>query len=171
MEYICKKLCDGYDSLLTTPYKPGDINRLARKYKLTIHFNNGKLVKSDSYGPEVFIILKNNTLFGHINPGKLAKLPTGVGKLKGCKYKLEDFLECSGDCDLHSDWRDIENKYRKGVNIWRKTSKGLNKSNVVNLRRSKILPAVHLHCDETFNKLFLITCDKLYFRGNRRILN
>ena len=171
MEYICKKLSKGYDSLLSAPYKSGDINKLAKKYKLSIYFNDGKLIKSDSYGPEIFIVLKNDILFGHTNPGKLAKLPTGVGKIKGCKYKLDDFVECSGSCDLETDWQSIEDKYRKGINIWRKTSKGLNKSNVVNLRRSKITPAVHLHCDETFNKLFLITCDKLYFRGNRRLLN
>ena len=171
MEFICKKLSEGYDSLLSTPYKPGDIHKLAKKYKLTVHYNDGKLIKSDSHGPEVFIVLKHDTLFGHYNPGKLAKLPSGVGKIKGCKYKLEDFLECSGNCDLDTDWHAIEDKYRKGINIWRKISKGLNKSKVVNMRRSKINPAVHLHCDQTFNKLFLITCDKVYFRGNRRILN
>ena len=171
MEYICKKFSRGYNSLLSFPYEGGDINKLAAKYKLTIYYNNGELSKSDDCGKEIFVVLRNDMLFAHTNPGKLAKLPTGVGKLNGCKYNLEDFLECSGSCNLATDWTALEKEHRKGINIWRKISKGLNKNKILNIRRSRVKPALHLHCDNIFNKVFLVTSDKLYFRGNRHVLN
>ena len=104
----------------------------------------------------------------HSNPGILAKLPTGVGKLKGSKYKLSEIFGCD-DCE--PDWSQIEAKIGKGINIWRKTSTGLNKHKIENMRRSHLQPAIHLHCDDAFNKTFLVTCDKLYFRGYRKLIN
>ena len=112
-------------------------------------------------------------MIGHANPGKLAKLPTGVNKVRGCKYKLSEILnkQFVHNCDYGSNWDEIEDKYGKGINIWQKRSTGLNKSSITILRRSKKSPSIHLHCDQYFCKVFLITNDKLYFRGHRYLIN
>ena len=172
MNFVCEKI-KSCDSLIIHPCKTiGNINKIAKQFSLTIYFNDGKLRKSKHYGPEIFIIYKNGIIYAHSNPGKLAKLPTGVGKLKGCQYKMNDFIDyaCKKECDLNTNWSAVEHKYKKGINIWRKTS-GLNNSKIVNLRRSKVTPAIHLHCDTVFNKLFLVTCDKLYFRNHKHLIN
>ena len=170
MNKLCRQFVENPDRLLKVKIDKS-INRLnyyARKYRLTIFYYNGQLKKSKDFGQEMFIRLVNDLLMCHSNPGILAKLPTGVGKLKGSKYKLSEIFGCD-DCE--ADWSQIETKIGKGINIWRKTSTGLNKHNIKNLRRSNLQPAIHLHCDDAFNKTFLVTCDKLYFRGYRNLIN
>ena len=174
MDFICKILSLPGESLVTMKYSPfKDLNRYAKKYSLTIFYHDGKLHKSRKCGPEIFVLRKDQKLLGHKNPGKLVNLPTGVNKLAGCKYKLNDILhdDCNAECHLTSDWKNSEDKYQQGINIWRKKSLGLNKHTIKNIRRSTRQPAIHLHCDEKFNKVYLITCDKLYFRGNRHLIN
>ena len=175
MENLCKQFIENDSSFIFESCDDTDfnLNKLAQKYKLSIYFYNGKLNKSHRFGKEMFVVYKNGGLVGHYNPGKLAKLPTGVNKLSGCKYKLSDIInqKSCDDCDIETDWKKIEQKIGKGINIWRKESLGLNKSEIRNIRRSSLLPALHLHCDKYFNKVFLITCDKLYFRGHRNLIN
>ena len=173
MEFVCKQLSEGYESLISADCESfGDLNEYANKYKLSIYLNNGKLQKSQRYGKEVFMTHRDGKLYAHENPGKLAKLPTGVDKIRGCKYKMRDILkmECDEDCDIDTDWNMIEKKFGVGINLWRKMSLGLNKNKIINLRRTKLKPAIHLHCDHLFHKMFLVTCPHLYFRGNKKLL-
>lgn len=169
MENICKQLIQNENCFaFENDTNIGDLNHLARKYKLSIYFFDGRLTKSKRYGPEIFVIKKHDMLIGHSNPGKLAKLPSGVNKIKGCKYKLNEIF--NKDCETSDlDWKEIEDKYDVGINIWLKTSTGLNKSSIKNLRRSTNEKSINLHCDPFFCKLFLI-CDKIYFRGHKRLI-
>ena len=174
MNQLCKKFKKSPLKLAKEKFDgDNNIEYYAKKFKVTIYFYDGKLKKSRNYGPEMFVCLKNGQIMSHANPGILAKLPTGVNKIKGCKFKLSEILncECDNDCSLSSNWSLIEEKVGFGINIWRKTSKGLNKSYVENIRRSKLSPAINLHCDNYFDKVYLITCEKLYFRSNRRLIN
>ena len=174
MEFICKQLLFIKDDYVFEKYDSKfNLDRLANKYKLTILFHDGVLRKSKSYGPEIFIMRKNGFFVGHCNPGKLAKLPTGVNKVKGCKYKLSDIINQNvmKDCCRDSNWDEIERKFEIGINIWQKITTGLNKCVIKNLRRSKLTKSIHLHCDPYFCKVFLVSCDKLYFRGHRYLIN
>ena len=174
MNRLCHKLKTASFELAREVFD-GDTNIdfYGAKFGLTIYFYDGYLRKSKRYGEEVFIRLIDGYLIGHSNPGVLAKLPTGVNKMKGCLFKLSEILnrKCEDDCCLDTDWSAIEGKNRVGINIWRKTSTGLNKSIITNIRRSKIAPAIHLHCDNFFRKDYLITCKKLYFRGHKHLIN
>ena len=172
MNELCEKLKKYPDTLASVPFKSFDLNKVAKHNLLTIYYNDGDLRKSKCFGPEIFVCLRNGAFLGHSNPGVLAKLPAGVGKLKGCKFKLSQIFgqDCKDECDLHTNWQKAERKIGKGINIWRKNSKR-NKHTITNLRRSKLQPALHLHCDTTFNKIFLITCSNVYFRGNKKLLN
>ena len=173
MDELCQELQQSPLTLAKAEFQDFDLNDIAKKESLTIYYNDGKLRRSKRYGPEIFVCLRNGMLIGHHNPGLLAKLPTGVGKIKGCKFKLSEILgcKCKDDCNLKTNWAKIERKIGKGINIWRKISTGLNKNTIKNLRRSNLKPAIHLHCDKTFNKIFLVTCPNLYFRGNKKCLN
>ena len=174
MDSVCKKLTSGYDSFITTNcLHIENLNKYAKRYSLTIYLNDGQLRKSNKHGPEVFMVHKNELLCAHKNPGKLAKLPAGVNKLKGCIYNLSDIIKqrCDDLCDVNTDWKHIEEKFRVGINLWRKIGVGLNKTSIENLRRTKLEPAIHLHCDNVFSKVYLITCDKVYFRGHRHLIN
>ena len=175
MENLCQKFVENDSSFVFENCNKlrGSINKLAKKFKLSIFLYDGNLTKSRRFGKEMFVVHKNGILVAHANPGKLAKLPTGVNKLQGCKYKLSELInkKCCDDCDIDTDWTKIEQEIGKGINIWRKVSTGLNKSEVTNMRRSSLQPAIHLHCDTYFCKIFLITCDKLYFRGHRHLIN
>ena len=172
MENLCKQFLKDDSSFVfeNCSQIENNLNKLAKKYKLSIYLNNGKLFKSKAYGKNMFVILKNDLLIAHANPGRLAKLPTGVGKIKGCKYKLSDIIskKTFDECDINTDWDEIEREHDIGINIWRKTVSGLNKCSIENIRRSDRKPAIHLHCDKYFDKVFLIVCDKLYFRGHRK---
>ena len=174
MEFICKHFQRARKNHLFRKYDRNfDIDELAKKYKLTIYYFDNQLFKSQVYGPAIFVMKKDDILIAHSNPGKLVKLPTGVNKIKGCKFRTKDILDVKSvkHCFLDSNWDEIERECGKGVNIWRKIGKGLNKSTIENLRRSEIKPAINLHCDQYFCKVFLITCDKLYFRGHRYLIN
>ena len=174
MESICKQLRTTKDDHVFQKYDSDfDLDQLAKKYKVSILFNDGVLHKSHSYGPEIFVIRKEGFLVGHCNPGKLAKLPSGVNKVKGCKYKLSELInqDIVNDCCLDSNWDEIERKFEIGINIWQKVTTGLNKCVITNLKRSKLKKSIHLHCDPYFCKVFLVTCDKLYFRGHRYLIN
>ena len=173
MELVCKQLSEGYESLFSADCKSfGDLNEYAKKYKLAIYMNDGELQKSQRYGREVFMTHRDGKIYAHKNPGKLAKLPTGVDKIRGCKYKMRDILkmECDEDCDIDTDWDKIEKRFGVGINLWRKVSLGLNKNTIINLRRSTLKNAIHLHCDNVFHKIFLVTGHDLYFRGNKKLL-
>ena len=114
MENLCKQFIKNDSSFIFESCDDTDfnLNKLAQKYKLSIYFYNGKLNKSHRFGKEMFVVYKNGGLVGHYNPGKLAKLPTGVNKLSGCKYKLSDIInqKCCDDCDIETDWSKIEQK-------------------------------------------------------------
>ena len=175
MENLCRQFTENDSSFVfeNCTKVNDDLNKLAKKFKLSIFFYNGRLTKSRRFGKEMFVVHKNGILLAHANPGKLAKLPAGVNKLHGCKYKLSELInkKCCDDCDIHTDWTKIEQQIGKGINIWRKESTSLNKSTITNLRKSNLQPAIHLHCDKFFCKTFLITCKQLYFRGHRKIIN
>ena len=174
MDIICPEVKNS-NELIEQPFEKleKNLDYYANKYRLTIYFFHNKLVKSKKFGPEVFILVKNGRFFAHKNPGKLAKLPAGVSKLDGCKYDFNEMfgVKCGAFCNIHTKWAKFEKKIGKGINIWRKESIGLNKSVITNVRRSKMMPAIHLHCDKRFNIVFLVTCDKLYFRSHRRLIN
>lgn len=173
MENICKQITKNKELVFEKADESYDLDDLAKKYRLTIYLNDGQLKKSKRFGPEVFILKRENHFIGHTHPGKLAKLPAGVNKVKGCKYKLGDLInkKCCDDCDLETNWKEIEKKYGVGINIWRKVSLGINKSKITNIRRSKLNKTVNLHCDNFFCKLFLITSETVYFRGHKQLIN
>ena len=164
MENICKRIKNEECLIFEKADENFDLNYLARTYSLTIFYYDNKLIKSKRFGTEIFVMKRDDYFIAHRNPGKLAKLPTGVNKLKGCKYKLCEIIkqDCFEECDLDTDWIKIENQFGFGINIWKKSS---SKSKIISVRRSSLQPAIHLHCDEFFCKVFLITCEKLYFRG------
>ena len=174
MDIICPEVKKS-NELIDQPFEKleNNLDYYAKKYRITIYYFHDKLVKSKKFGPEVFILVKNGRFYAHKNPGKLAKLPAGVSKLNGCKYGLHEIFGVGNGkfCDINTKWAKFEMKIGKGINIWRKESIALNKCVITNVRRSKISPAVHLHCDKRFNKVFLVTCDKLYFRSHRRLIN
>ena len=171
MDSVCRKLKSGYDDLITVNCSHiRNLNKYAKQYSLTIFLNDGQLKKSNKFGSEVFMIHKNGLLYAHRNPGKLAKLPTGVDK-RNCQYTMTIFEKGSlNNCDLDTNWAIVESQYGKGINIWCKESYGLNKSTIKNKRRSKLKPSIHLHCDATFRKVFLVTCTQLYFRGHKYLI-
>ena len=175
MENLCRKFISTKETFVVENCLKLDknINKYAKKFNLTIFLNDGKLHKSKRYGKEMFVIFKGGVLRAHENPGKLAKLPAGVNKVKGCIFALRDIIkrECESVCDINTDWRDVEKKFGVGINIWRKVGVGLNKTTIENVRRTTMKSAINLHCDKIFNKVYLITCDRVYFRGHRHLIN
>ena len=172
MENICKQIKNNDSFICEKANDDFDLNNLARKYSLSIFYYDNNLTKSKRFGTELFVMKRDGYFIAHRNPGKLAKLPTGVNKLKGCKYKWSEIIkqDCFDDFDIDSDWKFFEETFGLGINIWSKVSSGLNMHKITNIRRSNLKPEIHLHCDKFFCKLFLITCDKLYFRGQRHLI-
>ena len=118
---------------------------------------------------------KNEHLFWfHSNCGRMINLPAGVNKLEGCRHRLDEILDICGvkkckieKCPLRfdTDLTVIETNYNVSFNIWQKTKED-GKYNIVNIRRGKNdKTVINLHLDPIFNKLFLITDKKLYFRS------
>ena len=149
------------------------INKQAKQHSLTIYYHKDKLFKSKQYGPEIYVRYKNGNLLACSNPGRLINLPAGVNKSKGCKYKMCDIFDtsCKSSCDQRLNWKDLEVQYGVGINIWEKKNLALNKSSVKLIRKSKFKPAIHLHYDKIFHKLFLITNIKVYFRSHMKLIN
>lgn len=142
-----------------------DLEQLGQKYNLSLCYRDKILQKSKSYGPDLYVRKVDDRLIAFGHPGKATKLPAGLDKIKGAKTFDEIFKRT---CSLDSNWRQLENEIGKGINIWTKESLGLNKNRVKGVRNSKKRPALNFHFDCNFEKLFLITCTKTYFRGNLR---
>ena len=142
-----------------------DIENLGKKYHLTLLYHDESLYESKNYGPELFVRKVDDRLIAHSNPAKATKLPAGLNKINGAKT-LDEVLGTR--FKMSHNWEALEKELDHGINIWGKENLGLNKSSVTNYRRAKKFPAIDLHLDKKFGKLFLITCSKVYFRRNVR---
>ena len=156
------------------------IESLANRFQITIHFvNYDKTVRSREYGFELFMRRNEHLFWFHSNCGRMINLPAGVNKLNGCCHRLDEILNRCGikckivKCPLRfdGDLTAIETKFNISFNIWEKTKQD-GKYNIVNVRRGTSGgQVIDLHRDLIFNKLFLITAKKLYFRSFIRKLN
>ena len=172
MENLCKSFQEsGYSftelEICPCDEAPFDVQKLGKKYNMTLLYYDESLKKSNNFGPELFIRKVDNRLIAHSNPAKATKLPAGVGKIKGAT-SIDSLTKkrCSS-----RNWSKLERILGRGLDIWKKETIGLNKSIVKNVRMSKLRPALNVHFDTKFEKLFLITCPKTYFRGNLRKIN
>ena len=149
---------------------------LAKQFKIRIFFKHyDDIYQTNNNGPELFIRQNHNLFWFHSNCGILAKLPAGVSKLDGCKHRLDAILSLKLDqkikipkCPLHigANFKRLEKKYGVALNIWEKQKVAPNKYKISQTRQSSAEgKKIHLHHDRETGKLFLITCDKLYFRG------
>ena len=183
-----------YSSFVTTAYGDVDTNRknvlysefgnrnmvkfiesLANRFLITIHFvNNDDTIRSCEYGRELFMRKNEHLFWFHSNCGRMINLPAGVNKLEGCRHRLDEILDICGvkkckieKCPLRfdTDLTVIETNYNVSFNIWQKTKED-GKYNIVNIQRGENdKTVINLHLDPIFNKLFLITDKKLYFRS------
>ena len=151
------------------------IESLANRFQITIHFvNNNDTIRSREYGRELFMRKNEHLFWFHSNCGRMINLPAGVNKLEGCRHRLDEILDICGikkckieKCPLryNTDLSVIERDHCISINIWHKTKQD-GKYNIVNIRRGNNEGTViNLHHDPIFNKLFLITDTKLYFRS------
>ena len=152
------------------------VQNLAKKFKIRIflrYFDD--TYKSGNYGPELFIRQNCHLFWFHSNAGIITKLPAGVSKIDGCKHRLDKILNTTFDrkmkirkcpLDINANFDKLEKKYGAAFNIWEKESNGPNTYNIENIRESrKNAKKINLHHDKNTGKLFLVTCNKLYFRG------
>lgn len=149
------------------------------KIKLVIIKNNEKF--ENGSGKELFILVKNDHIYYHTNAGRIAKLPSGVGKLSGPKHRLDSIIShIKGDkiildsCPLNStvNFDHIEKFYKVRIEVWSKITKDgkFHISRVRKSTKSKKFPLIRLHKDEVVDRFFLIQSCPLYFRGFTRIL-
>ena len=149
------------------------------KIKLVIMQNNEKFEIGS--GKELFILFKNDQIFYHTNAGRIAKLPSGVGKLSNPKHRLDSIIShITGEkiklesCPLNStvNFDHIEKSYKIRIEVWSKIPKN-GKFDIFRIRKStksKKFPLIRLHKDEIVQRFFLIQSCPLYFRGFTRML-
>ena len=152
------------------------LNQLGKYFSIRILLLDGasRLI-SDSSGPELFCKKIKSRLFYHHNAGKIARLPSGVGKLAKVCHRLDDILNrISGTnlrlntCPLSRDcnFTKLERDYNISLHVYTKQKLALNKFNIEQIRQgAESGTVIRLHLDAPTGKLFLISDENLYFRS------
>ena len=151
----------------STPLKTF-LNDLAVYFSIKITFISCYGMYSTGVGKELFIRKTPHNFMFHSNPGRICKLPAGVGKRDGCYFKCSDILkystrnkDCTEDSVLRQiDADNIERKYDVGLMIWTKNGR---EPRLV--RHTTKETKIHLHADSLTGTLFCIKDLKLYLRG------
>ena len=103
---------------------------LAKHFSIRITFVWPEGKHSVGDGKEIFIRQTPHNFIFHSNPGRVCKLPAGVGKRDGCIFKCGDILKRAGEEESGDNFvmrqRNIdavESKHGIGFTIWTKTGR------------------------------------------------
>ena len=136
---------------------------LAKHFSIRITFVWPEGKHSVGDGKELFIRQTPHNFIFHSNPGRICKLPAGVGKRDGCIFRIADILKGAGETKgalRQKDLAAIQNKNGIGFTIWTKTGR-----KPMIIRKCTKSKPIHLHLDSLTDTLFLISDLKLYLRG------
>mgnify|MGYP004289440011 CR=1 FL=1 len=150
---------------------------LGLQFSLNIHliYNNELFISGNCY-TDFFIFINDYVYLFHENPGKVVKLPAGVGKKSYAIHRLKEmlnykfkvnFADKGSSLSINSNFEEIEHQYECQLEIWQKIE-----DRFENLRKStneydkKLL----LHFDPATKKLFLVKNHYLYFRGHLKFV-
>ena len=141
-----------------------DLDTIGKVFGYKIHLLGDSHQESQSDGKEIFMRYKYGRLLFHLNPSKITKLPSGLNKMKGAKYRICDMVRLSDDesAMMLKNVAQIEEKYDVTFEIWEKKNLRLNKPVVKKIKSGDI----SVHHDTFTGILFLITDRKTYFRCN-----
>lgn len=152
---------------------------------LNQHFE--RFFVAENSGPAVFVYENQFGYCFHTNPGRVLKLPVGLNVAKGVVHKMKDLFEklphelyAIRKYSLQNDHQIsvLENRLKCGIEIWSRSLDN-KQPNIQKVRtptfednedRETQLPKIRFHLDKKFDLLLKITNEKMYFRGNLKLL-